>query len=92
MKCAFSAHLGSQSVATFRIAFLSKYVIPSCTWYVDSLSTYSQNVQLQINFQVNHTFNQSKVFLPDVCELGYIKNQDNLNWKQYFQCLGVTVI
>ena len=32
-------------------------------------------MQFQINFQVNHTFNQSEVFLPDVCKFGYIKNK-----------------
>ena len=62
------------------------------TWYVHYLQTCNQNVLFQINFQVNHTFNQSKVFLPDVCKFGYIKNWDYLNWKQYFQYFGVTVI
>ena len=98
MKCAFSAYWGSQSVATLRISLLSKYVRLSMHdntfmyLVLDNLKTCNQNVQFQINFQVNYIFNQSKVFLLDVCKFGYIKNQDYLHWKQYFQYLGVTVI
>ena len=58
-----------------------------CTLFVDLQSECTIS-----NFQVNHTFNQSKVFLPDTCKFGYIKNWDYLKWKKYFQYFSVTVI